>query len=308
MDWSKFAMDWSKVAIDWSKVAIDWSEMIPVEGASCCLVSALFYAVVVVMEGHAEDLESATRVSKLKDLAQLCSAASAVVPLVVAVTGLVSSDTPIKCAYSGLKGVIVENKEETHILRRNFRGVWKKESIRPSSVRNEVPWYLDDGTGRASVLGVLSAIELPMASLPMALGGEVFERSIQSSIREKIELDNGIKTLGVQKMEHVLPVGTCLTVIGEVIRDEAGNFVIQKPCRGFPFFVSYRSVSEIIHCYRDASSLCMYASAAFGLIGVVLIAKHAFNYKKIQKREAEYKRRLLDAAAEKQASRRRDIA
>ncbi|XP_012836649.1 PREDICTED: uncharacterized protein LOC105957261 isoform X1 [Erythranthe guttata] len=97
-----------------------------------------------------------------------------------------------------------------------------------------------------------------MASLPMALGGEVFERSIQSSIHEKIELDNGVKTLGVQKMEHVLPVGTCLTVIGEVIRDEAGNFVIQKPCRGFPFFVSYRSVSEIIHCYRDASRFNFY--------------------------------------------------
>ncbi|KAL8029003.1 hypothetical protein ABFX02_14G200100 [Erythranthe guttata] len=311
MDWSKVAMDWSKVATDWSKVAIDWLKMIPVEGASCCLISAIFCAEVVFLEGHAKDLESATRVSKLKDLAQLCSAASAVVPLVVAVSGLVSSDTPIKCEYSGLKGVIVENKEETHILRRNFRGEWKKESILPSSVWNEVPWYLDDGTSRVRVAEARSVEDFTFTCLPMACGGEVFEKSIQTPIQEKIQLDTGAKTLGVHKIERVLPIGTCLTVVGEVIKDEAGNFVIQKPYGGHPFYVSYRSVSEIIENFRETSRFCMYASAAFGLIGVVLIAKHAFQYmefKKMQKREAEYKRRLLDAAAAKQASRRRNVA
>ncbi|XP_012847911.1 PREDICTED: uncharacterized protein LOC105967859 [Erythranthe guttata] len=175
----------------------------------------------------------------------------------------------------------------------------------------------------------------------MACGGEVFEKSIQTPIQEKIQLDTGAKTLGVHKIERVLPIGTCLTVVGEVIKDEAGNFVIQKLYGGHPFYVSYRSVSEIIENFRETSRFsfspcitsrkivffstiinrsktyqirtkkafathllqicpvaytgmtkallrfCMYASAAFGLIGVVLIAKHAFQYmefKKMQKR------------------------
>ncbi|EYU38134.1 hypothetical protein ABFS82_14G197100 [Erythranthe guttata] len=303
MDWSKLKMDLSKLEIDLSKLEIDWSWLIPVEGTVCCVVSAVLYAGGALVQGEAKELDSVVRVSKLKDLSQLLDAASTVFPLVVAVTGLVSSDTPIECEYSGLKGVIVDNKEETHILRRNFRGVWKKESILPASVWNEVPWYLDDGTGRASVLDARSANTLTYAGLPMTCGGEVFERSIQSSIHEKIELDNGVKTLGVQKTERVLPTGTCLTVIGEVIKDETGAFAIQKPYRLPFYYISYRSVSEIIENLRSHSSVCMYASAAFGVMGGILIVRHAFRYmeyKKMQKREAELRRRLLAAA--KQAS------
>lgn len=39
---------------------------------------------------------------------QLLDTACKVLPLVVTVSGRVGSDTPIKCEYSGLRGVIVE--------------------------------------------------------------------------------------------------------------------------------------------------------------------------------------------------------
>lgn len=41
-------------------------------------------------------------------LAQLLDSACKVLPVVVAISGRVGSDTPINCEYSGLRGVIVE--------------------------------------------------------------------------------------------------------------------------------------------------------------------------------------------------------
>ena len=40
--------------------------------------------------------------------AKLLEAANKVLPFVVTISGRVSSDTPINCEYSGLRGVIVE--------------------------------------------------------------------------------------------------------------------------------------------------------------------------------------------------------
>jgi E3 ubiquitin-protein ligase MUL1 len=53
-------------------------------------------------------LRSVARAGSTKDLAAILDTASKVLPLVVAVSGRVGSDTPLICQQSGMRGVIVE--------------------------------------------------------------------------------------------------------------------------------------------------------------------------------------------------------
>lgn len=98
-------------------------------------------------------------------------------PLVVTISGRVSSDTPISCEHSGLRGVIVDqtvntllserqnlyylffffdflylsalkaiyttfSQAERHFLKHNDAGSWIQDSALLLSHCNEVPWYL----------------------------------------------------------------------------------------------------------------------------------------------------------------------
>ncbi|KAK1369934.1 hypothetical protein POM88_036026 [Heracleum sosnowskyi] len=45
-------------------------------------------------------------------------------PSVVTISGRVCSDAPIRCEYSGMRGVIVEETGEQHVLKHNDAGSW----------------------------------------------------------------------------------------------------------------------------------------------------------------------------------------
>ncbi|KAH6772731.1 E3 Ubiquitin ligase family protein [Perilla frutescens var. frutescens] len=276
--------------------------MIPVGGITCCLSAAALYLLGRSSGRDADVLKSVTRVNQLKDLAQLLDAASKVFPLVVSVSGRVGSETPINCEYSGLRGVIVEQTAEQHFLKHNDAGSWIQDSALMLSMCKEVPWYLDDSTSRVHVVGARGA-----TGLVLTVGSEVFEESGRSLVRGTLDYLQGLKMLGVKRIERVLPTGSPLTVVGEAVKDDIGSIRIQRPHKG-PFYVSDKTIDQLIANLGKWSRLYKFASMGLSVFGVYLLAKHAFQYIMERRRHWEMRKRVLAAAAAKKAGQEEGVA
>lgn len=267
--------------------------MLPWGGISCCLSAAALYLLGRSSGRDADSLKSVGRVNQLKDLAALLDTASKVIPFVVCVSGRVGSETPIKCEYSGLRGVIVEEMAEQHFLKHNDAGSWVQDSALMLCMSKEVPWYLDDGTGRVYVLGARGA-----TGLELTIGSEVFEESGRSLVRGTLDYLQGLKMLGVKRTERVLPTGTPLTVVGEAVKDDVGTVRIQRPHKG-PFYISPKNIDQLIANLGKWARWYKYASLGFTVFGVYLIAKHALGLILERRRRWELQKRVLDAAAKR---------
>ncbi|KAM7495958.1 hypothetical protein LguiA_020372 [Lonicera macranthoides] len=267
--------------------------MVPWGGVSCCLSAAALYVLGRSSGRDAEVLQSVTRVNQLKDLAQLLDTACKMLPLVVTVSGRVGSETPIDCEYSGLRGVILEQTAEQHFLKHNDTGSWIQDSAMMIATSKEVPWYLDDGTGHVHVVGARGA-----TGLVLTIGSEVFEGPGKSLVRGTLDYLQGLKMLGVKRIERVLPIGTPLTVVGEAVKDDVGTIRIQRPHKG-PFYVSPKTIDQLIANLGKWARWYKFASLGFTAFGVYLIAKHAFQYIMDRRRHWELRKRVLDAAAKR---------
>ncbi|XXG54390.1 hypothetical protein AAC387_Pa03g2285 [Persea americana] len=267
--------------------------MIPWGGLSCSLSAAALYLLGRSSGRDADVLQSVPRVNQLKDLAQLLDTACKVVPLVVTISGRVGSETPISCEHSGLRGVIVEETAEQHFLKHNDAGSWIQDSALMLSLSKEVPWYLDDGTARVYVVGARGA-----TGLVLTVASEVFEESGRSLVRGTLDYLQGLKMLGVKRIERVLPTGTSLTVVGEAVKDDIGTIRVQKPNKG-PFCVSPKSIDQLISNLGKWARWYRYASMGFTFVGAYLIAKHAINYILERRRRQDLQKRVLAAAAQR---------
>nr|XP_043635843.1 E3 ubiquitin-protein ligase SP1 isoform X2 [Erigeron canadensis] len=161
------------------------------------------------------------------------------------------------------------------------------------SMCKEVPWYLDDGTARVFVVGARGA-----AGLVLTVGSEVFEESGRSLVRGTLDYLQGLKMLGVKRVERVLPTGTPLTVVGEAIKDDIGTLRIQRPLKG-PFYVSHKTIDQLIANLGKWARWYKYASIGCAVFGAYLLAKHGIQYIMEKKRHWELKKRVLDAAAKR---------
>ncbi|KAF8679082.1 hypothetical protein HU200_045840 [Digitaria exilis] len=269
--------------------------MIPWGGVGCCLSAAALYLLGRSSGRDAEVLRSVARAGSMKDLAAILDTASKVLPLVVAVSGRVGSETPLICQQSGMRGVIVEETAEQHFLKHNDAGSWIQDSAVMLSVSKEVPWYLDDGTGRVYVVGARAA-----AGLVLTVASEVFEESGRTLVRGTLDYLQGLKMLGVKRTERVLPTGTSLTVVGEAIKDDVGTIRIQRPHKG-PFYVSPKSIDQLILNLGKWAKLYRLASMGFATFGVFLLAKRAVQHFLERRRRHELQKRVLHAAAQRQA-------
>ncbi|KAB2600772.1 mitochondrial ubiquitin ligase activator of NFKB 1 [Pyrus ussuriensis x Pyrus communis] len=226
--------------------------MLPWGGLSCCLSGAALYLL------------------------------AGAVAVVVAVSGRVSSETPINCEFT-----------EQHFLKHNDAGSWIQDSALMLSMSKEVPWYLDDGTGRVFVVGARAAtgFVLPVAS-------EVFEESGRSLVRGTLDYLQGLKMLGVKRIERVLPTGTSMSVVGEAVKDDIGTIRIQRPQKG-PFYVSPKTIDQLIANLGKWARWYKYASVGLTVFGVYLVAKHSIRYIIERKRLWELQKRVVAAAAKR---------
>ncbi|KAF3436341.1 hypothetical protein FNV43_RR23433 [Rhamnella rubrinervis] len=251
--------------------------------------SSLNYAAFVQ---DAEILKSVTRVNQLKELAQILEA-ECILPLVVAISGRVGSESPITCELSGLRGVVVEETAEQHFLKHNDAGSWIQDSALMLSMSKEVPWYLDDGTALVNVVGARGAtgFVLPVVS-------EIFEESGRSLVRGTLDYLQGLKMLGVKRIERLLPTGSSLTVVGEAAKDDIGTVRIQRPHKG-PFYVSPKTIDQLITNLGKWARWYNYASMGLTVLGVYLMAKHVIQYILERKHRRELQKRVLAAAAKR---------
>ncbi|XP_078446795.1 E3 Ubiquitin ligase family protein [Wolffia australiana] len=268
--------------------------MLPWGGVGCCLSAAALYLLGRSSGRDAEALRSVVKVNQLQDLAQMLDTACKVLPLVVTISGRVGSEMPIKCERSGIRGVIVEETAEQHFLKHNDAGSWIQDSALMLSMSKEVPWYLDDGTGRVFVVGARTA-----AGLVLTVASEIFEESGRSLVRGTLDYLQGLKMLGVKRVERVLPTGIPLTVVGEAVKDDVGTIRIQQPHKG-PFYVSPKSIDQLIGNLGKWARWYKYASAGFTIFGVYLLAKHAVRFILERRRRWDLQKRVLAAAAKRQ--------
>ncbi|KAG0495351.1 hypothetical protein HPP92_000041 [Vanilla planifolia] len=266
--------------------------MFPWDGLGCCTSAVALYLLGRSCRRDVDILRSVCRVDRIKDLAAILDAVRKVSPLVT-VSGRVCSDTPIQCELSGLRGVIVEETAEQHFLKHNDAGSWVQDSALMLSMSKEVPWYLDDGTERVFVVGARGS-----TGLVLTIASEVFKDSGQSVLHGTLDYLQGLKMLGVKKVERVLPTGTSLTVVGEAVKDDVGTIRIQRPHKG-PFFVSPKSIDQLISNLRKWARWYQVASMGFTVFGVYLLAKRVLQYIWQRRRRWEYQKRVLDAASQR---------
>ncbi|CAD5315835.1 unnamed protein product [Arabidopsis thaliana] len=270
--------------------------MIHLAGFTCCLGGVALY---LLSRSSGRDIKSITRVYHLKDLEQLVEVESKVVPLIIAVSGSVGSETPIKCEHSDVLGVFLKRTAEQEVLRRNWRFSWVRNSTLMQPMTKEVPWYLDDGTGRVN-----ADVSQGEIGLALTVGSDVFEKAEPVSlVQGALGYLKGFKILGVRHVERVVPIGTPLTVVGEAVRDGMGNVRIQKPEQG-PFYVTYIPLDQLISKLGELSRRFKYASMGLTVLGVILISKPVIEYilKRIEdtlerRRRQFVLKRVVDAAA-----------
>ncbi|KAG0555802.1 hypothetical protein M758_11G003500 [Ceratodon purpureus] len=267
-------------------------------GITLCLSGAALYCLSRNTGRDALNLRSIEKVNQLKDLAMLLESACKVVPLVVTVAGRVGSEAPIACEHSSLRGVILEETAEQHFLKHNDTGSWIQDSALMLSISKEVPWYLEDGSGRVYVVGARNA-----AGMELTVASEVFEESGRSLVRGTLDYLQGLKMLGVKRVERVLPTGTSLTVVGEAVKDDRGLIRIQKPNKG-PFYVTPKSLDQLVANLGRWSRWYKYMSIGVTLVGIYFITSHAIKHVLERRRREALHRRVMAAAALRQASQR----
>ncbi|GKU86658.1 hypothetical protein SLEP1_g1155 [Rubroshorea leprosula] len=267
--------------------------MFPWGGLGCCLSAAALYLLGRRRGRDSELLKSVTRVNQLEELARILDTESKVHPLIVTISGRVGSETPIKCEQSGLRAVIEEETIEQHFLKHNDSGSWIQDSALMLAMNKEVPWYLDDGTGRVYVVGARGG-----AGFELTVASEVFQKSGQSLVCGALDDLQGLKMLGVKHIERVLPAGTSLTVVGEAVKDDIGKIQIQKPHEG-PFYISPQTIDELVSNLGKWARWYKCASVGLTVFGVFLITSRIIQYIKEQRRRSEFQQRVLAAVAKR---------
>ncbi|CAN6289393.1 unnamed protein product [Urochloa humidicola] len=259
-------------------------------GLACCCAGAGCYLLGRSYTESANELRSARKFCRISDLSMtLSAAASGYIPLVT-LSGRVGSDTPIIGEQSGLEAVIVENDVTQIFLKKQKNDIkeyvvvkktedkdgtenitvrkkknddeqWIRCSEQISSKRKEVPWYLDDGTGRVEVAGARNA-----DGSVLRLANEDFERQPRTC-----GCECAIKILGLRRTEWTLPTGTNLNVVGEAVKGDYGEILIKRPRNGGPFHVSRSSIDKIVSNLGSDARWCRFWAVTFATSGALLL-------------------------------------
>eukprot|EP00798_Chlamydomonas_sp_ICE-L_P008318 gene8318-1593_t len=192
-----------------------WIDFVSVGGVASVGISFIFTLLSKHQGSKARQLEGAFPVEKLDELSKL----STMMPVLVAVRGLVESDAPKQCELCDKKAVIHEIIEEE---------IWRKERENgrtvhePFEIRKVVElceWFLDDGTSRLRVENGQAAERLQSAMEVKQIFEPEDHSKSGSLVRLMIDKAWKMTKQGVRKTEHFLPVGATVTAVGEVSRN-----------------------------------------------------------------------------------------
>jgi len=254
-------------------------------GIISCSAGVLFYLAARATGGDAKRLRDARRVHQLSDLTEVLE----VLPIIVAIRGIVGSREALVAENSLETGVILENVVEQHYLRRADGSEWVRDAAVVSQTCREVPWYLEDGSGTSVwVEGARSGDGLHLHTVSDTFDQDAFK----GMVRVSIDYLRGVKDLGMRCTERMLPVKTPLTVVGEVSANPSGVLTIARPTRGKPFYVTSLSLDELLASLGAVSRTCKVLSIGCTLLGVYLFASTFARSMLTRYRAHQFRRRM----------------
>mmetsp|Transcript_37608 Transcript_37608/g.52230 ORF Transcript_37608/g.52230 Transcript_37608/m.52230 type:complete len:308 (-) Transcript_37608:247-1170(-) len=186
--------------------------MAVIEGLVSFSASFLFYLIARATNREASRVRNTKQISSFNELLnQIDDSKSSEFVL----TGTVSSPSPLSSQHSpGTQGVILKTFTERHYLRRpDLLSDWARGTQLLSRRTEEAPWCLEDGSG--CVVWVEGAKDVA----PTVKVSESLDESLTSFLDTSLAAlrhATGIKHIGLGTTEHMLTLGTPLTVLGQV--------------------------------------------------------------------------------------------
>ncbi|KAL0049916.1 hypothetical protein WJX82_000749 [Trebouxia sp. C0006] len=280
-------------------------------GVASCALSCGCFALSLLNDQKAKQVQSAKAVTHLSDLKELLP----LLPLLVAVSGKAFTDNPLNCELSKKKAVITHIKETEHSSLRNSQGSWDAHAKLVRHHTSETDWALKDGNSPLlRVLGGVSADELSLTTV-----GDVYVAAdsgrdsggVTSLVLRSMDTVQGYKVLGLQKEEKALLMGTRLTAIGEIVNSAEPsdnlNLAIQRPTHGGPFIISKLPLRDIIMSYRSDSVAFRQAAIAFGGIGLAIFSTKLLMFGWSKWRDMQISKQRRQAANRRRAAQREQI-
>ena len=229
------------------------------------------------------------------------------IPLLIAVTGRVWASKPATCELSDNKGAIVVLREDKKSQTRTDN-IWFTDNEPLRQVVKESPWALVDGMGPFQT-------QLPVIDGRHAtpvdcydVSGDVFLPVEEGLVDQVLGQLVGHKNLGFRRTEHYLPIGTEVTVVGELttasspststtkgtIRDDNGRILVLKQPRHGPFILSKHSLSDLLASAQHTSWWCSRVAGVMTSAGVAMLAASWYLKYLKAKREKEWEARVRD--------------
>lgn len=281
---------------------MDSGSVVTWSGVASCGVSVLLYLLSENEGRKTKELERAKPLKRLDDVWELAR----FVPILIAVRGRAGSEDPIQAEMSGTSAVLAEVTEELNALKQNEKGEWLPDRQLIRHQKWETEWYLTDPS--RTRLGVEKCQQADFLWTTMLLTAQEYREANSSLYSRVLDRLTGYRPLGMKKSERVLPVGSLITVVGELAQSsEAPNkLVIRRPQGGGPFYITQQTLTELHTSLSTVASACKWLAVGFGALGAVLIATRiwkslsvAYRYRRIRKRieEEERRRRIQQARA-----------
>jgi len=247
----------------------------------------------------AQELEAVPRLQGLAELRTLLKAKEIGEGLVASVSGRVCSDKPLKCENVPDQGVIHRSITREVFMKKNDKGEWKRDNSTITDFTRETQWHLGDSSSvKLDVRDGKSASGLKLKSVFVGFesdGNDAVD-SVANLIKVGADLWNGVKKIGTEKTEGILPLGTTVTCVGEVSKTSnaasSSSFVVQRPMKG-PFYITTQSLPELVHSLSLTSKRWWFLGIGFTCVGSYFIVKKLYTKILQDWRMKQFRREIL---------------
>lgn len=267
-------------------------------GVATLAVSSLFFWLSNRSGRQAKELESVPRLQTLGEIGALLRASKKTTEACMAsLTGRVCSDDPLKCENVPDLGVIHRSITREVFMKKNDRGEWKRDNSTLTDFTRETRWHVEDGASkvRVHVNDGKSATGLQLKAVFVGFeadGAGGFQggsdlNAAANLLKVGADLWQGVKKIGTEKTEGILPLGTTVTCVGEVSKlatnadssssstARAAEYVLRKPMQG-PFYITTQTMPELVQGLSRSSRRWLLLGIGVTCLGSYLIARKLY--------------------------------
>ena len=250
----------------------------------------------------ASELDKVPKLQSLSDLKGLPGE----YPKLASVSGRVCSEIPLKCENVPDLGVIHRSITKEVFMKKTDRGDWKRDNSTITDFTRETQWHLGDASStKLQVRDGKTATGLQLKTVFVGFEADGNEDSLTKLLKAGADLWQGVKKIGTEKTEGILPLGTTVTAVGEISKVTtsskwASDFVLQRPLKG-PFYITTQSMPELVQSLSRSSKRWWYLGLGFTCIGSYFIVRKLVNKIMQSARLRQFKKNLQDHWAQNEA-------